>query len=223
MRIGVESAESDRNAAAELFFRHLQLYFFWSRRIHVTEEEWTKGMARYVRKALNEIPDNTCQVEIGKRIPYAYEIRSYNLEDDPNPTEYPFETDLLILDRESEERWKPRVIVEAKLKGISTHDAITYSQKAHSHKTVHPYLRYGVIIGDRKKRALPGRLYRHGAHFDFMMSFESRRPTGQEKDEFLEIIRTEIDASRKLEKIIYDNRKHDRDRYTILHKKLSLT
>ena len=34
----------------------------------------------------------------------------------------------------STNRWKPRVVVEAKLGSITTHDAITYNQKAATHR-----------------------------------------------------------------------------------------
>ena len=105
---------------------------------------------------------------------------------------------------------------------ITTHDAITYSQKALSHKTVHPYLRYGIMLGNRQRYPLPGRLYRHGAHFDFMISFAGTRPTELEMDRFTEIMGAEIAASRQLEKIIYESRLRDRDRYTVLHKRLCL-
>ena len=65
-------------------------------------------------------------------------------------------------------------------------------------------------------------LLAHGAHFDFMISFVGSRPNKAEIDAFGEIIRAEIDASRKLEKIIYESRQRYRDHYTILHKKLRL-
>lgn len=184
----------------------------------MTEQEWTEKMANILRRELNGPSYGMCHTEVGRRIPYGYEIRSY-VKDNPVSNVNRYQTDLLIFDQENEQCWKPRVIVEVKLKRISTHDAITYSQKALSHKTVHPYLRYGIMLGDRKKSALPGRLYRHGAHFDFMLSFKGTQPTRRERDRFLEIIQAEIEASRKLEKIIYDSRRPDRDRYTILHKK----
>ncbi|GAB4286004.1 MAG: hypothetical protein Kow0081_4020 [Candidatus Dojkabacteria bacterium] len=63
--------------------------------------------------------------------------------------------------------------IEAKINSVTTHDAITYSQKAQTHKNVHSYLRYGILIGNRKDYALPGRLFRHGQHFDFMLSWKS--------------------------------------------------
>lgn len=187
----------------------------------MTEKEWVEIMAHWLQDALSETPYKTCLIEVGRKIPYGFEIRSYE-NDDPKPNVNQYETDLVIIDCESEQSWKPRVIVEAKKRSVTTHDAITYSQKALSHKTVYPYLRYGIMIGDRKHHPLPGRLYRHGAHFDFMISFVGSRPNKAEIDTFGEIIRAEIDASRKLEKIIYESRQRDRDHYTILHKKLRL-
>ncbi len=50
--------------------------------------------------------------------------------------------------RDRGDRWKPRVVVEAKLGKVTTNDAITYSQKASTHRAVHPYLRYGIMLGD---------------------------------------------------------------------------
>ena len=187
----------------------------------MTEKEWTERMAHCLQDALSETPYKTCLIEVGRKIPYGFEIRSYE-NDDPKPNVNQYETDLVILDCESEQSWKPRVVVEAKKGSVTTHDAITYSQKALSHKTVHPYLRYGIMLGDRKHYPLPGRLYRHGTHFDFMISFVGSRPNKAEIDRFGEIIRAEIDASRKLEKIIYESRQRDRDHYTILHKRLRL-
>ena len=187
----------------------------------MTEKEWVERMARYLQDAMSQISYHSCSIEVGRKIPYGFEIRSYD-KADPKPNVNQYETDLVIPDYESEELWKPRVIVEAKKGSVTTHDAITYSQKALSHKTVHPYLRYGIMLGDRKHYPLPGRLYRHGAHFDFMISFVGTRPSEAEIDAFGEIIRAEIDASRKLEKIIYESRQRDRDHYTILHKRLYL-
>ena len=188
----------------------------------MTEKEWTATMARYLRDALSETPYRECLIEIGRKIPYGFEIRSYHDDDDPKPNVNKYETDLVVLDLEEKPSWKPRVIVEAKMGSITTHDVITYSQKAFSHKTVHPYLRYGIMLGDRQQFPLPGRLYRHGAHFDFMISFAGTQPKSLEMERFSKIIGSEIDASRKLEKIIYESRQRDRDRYTILHKKLFL-
>ena len=177
-------------------------------------------MARCLRDTLSETPYHVCPIEVGKKIPYGFEVRSYEKDKDaPRHNVNQYQTDLVVLDHEGEQSWKPRVIVEAK-KSITTHDVITYSQKALSHKTVHPYIRYGIMLGNGKP--LPWRLYRHGVHFDFMISFLGTKPSKTETEAFGEIIHAEIDASRKLEKIIYESRHRDREHYTILHRKLCL-
>jgi hypothetical protein len=53
---------------------------------------------------------------------------------------YGYQTDLLISERlDDGEDWTPRVVVEFKLGSVTTHDALTYSAKAATHKNVHPY------------------------------------------------------------------------------------
>ena len=134
-----------------------------------------------------------------------------------------FETDLAIIERSSKDgSWRPRVIVEAKIMSVSTHDAITYSTKAAAHRSVYPYLRYGVMFGKPRKLPLPGRLYRHGAQFDFMISFRNFRPSDAEMVSLTKLLCSEVEASRTMEKLLFENRKQDRDRYTILHRKLEV-
>jgi hypothetical protein len=154
------------------------------------------------------------------KLAYEHEIASYGPERETRIAE--FETDLAIVEQLEGKRWKPRVVVEAKVGSVTTHDAITYSQKAEAHRSVHSYLRYGIMLGDREHYPLPGRLYRHGAQFDFMASFVSFEPTEPEMRAFVDVLKLEIEASRTLEKILYESRRADRDRYTILHRKLIL-
>lgn len=147
-------------------------------------------------------------------------IREYS--EVPEPTEISFQTDLAIKEVTGRDHWKPRVIIEAKLETITTHDAITYSHKAAAHRAVHPYLRYGVMLGARKKYPLPGRLYRHGTQFDFMISFVGHEPTEQELVDFVHLLHSRIEASRTLEKMIYESRKPGRDQYTVLQRRLDV-
>ena len=60
--------------------------------------------------------------------------------------------------------------------GVTTHDALTYSTKAATHKHVHPYLRYGFLAGGIQ--TIPGRLIKHGASSTlwFHGALWSRRP-----------------------------------------------
>jgi hypothetical protein len=186
----------------------------------VTEKEWVQLIAvRISASCLSH--SSALNVRVDTRLPYGYEIIEYH--ETPVGKSVAFATDLLITEStENGSRWKPRVVLESKINSINTHDSITYSQKAALHKSVHPYLRYGVVLGNRREYPLPGRLYRHGAFFDFMISFVSFEPTEAEMVRFTNLIHEEIEASRKLEKIIYESRKKDRKRYTLLHRKLHL-
>jgi len=53
---------------------------------------------------------------------------------------------------------------------------------------------------------LPGRLFRHGAYFDFMLSWAGFRPTEEEWKDFREIIRSEIEYSQQSEEMIFHSR-----------------
>jgi hypothetical protein len=165
----------------------------------MSEAEWVEQMASEL-KGLQWLQEDGLCVQTGVKLAYGCEIRWYAAQ--PEPDSISFETDLAVIETAEDGRWKPRVVVEAKLKSITTHDAITYSQKAASHKAVHPYLRYGIMLGDRKHYPLPGRLFRHGAHFDFMISFRATEPTESENTMFVELLRTEVSASRTLERIL---------------------
>lgn len=118
--------------------------------------------------------------------------------------------------------WKPRVVIETKLKSVTTHDAITYSQKAQAHKNVHPYLRYGILIGNRESSPLPGRLFRHGQNFDFMLSWKTLHADKHEMKRLIEIINMEIQSSKTLDEILFNSRSKERDKYTALHRPLRL-
>ena len=87
---------------------------------------------------------------------------------------------------------------------------------------MHPYLRYGMMLGKRDNYPLPGRLYSHGAMFDFMISFRGFRPSDVESRCFVKLLRSEVQASRTLQRILFDSRKKHRDRYTVLHRKLEV-
>lgn len=190
------------------------------RKVHkMKETEWVETVLKKI--TINSIiKSDDFRVGAQKKLPYGYEVRSYGNE--PMSKAIKYKTDLLISEKIGEKLWKPRVVIEAKIGKISTHDSITYSEKAKAHKSVHPYLRYGVILTNRKHYPLPGRLYRHGKEFDFMLSFKSFKPTRQEKERFFKLINVEIFTSKKLEHIIYSSRKKDREHYTMFHRKLIL-
>jgi hypothetical protein len=187
----------------------------------MTEKEWVGLVIKVIQNSLSVHGENFIVSQAAK-LTYASEIRSYAGNDPQNYSRIAYETDILISEYFSGKKWKPRIVIEAKLGSITTHDAITYSQKASTHKNVHPYLRYGILIGDRQHYPLPGRLFRHGAYFDFMLSWEVFEPSAVELSNLLEILTEEVQASRHLEEIIYNSRSRNRKRYTFLHRPLRL-
>lgn len=186
------------------------------------EVEWVKKFAPAVEAKIHS-KDSSLSVFTGKRLPYAYEIHSYLDDGNKDQDFMAYETDLLITEKLPNNKWIPRVIVEAKCRGsITTHDVITYSHKALTHRQVHPYLRYGILIGERKEHPLPGRLFRHGTQFDFMISWKGIKATRIEMSNFIEILIKEVQASRMMQKIIFESRKKGRKNYTVMHKELKL-
>lgn len=188
----------------------------------VSERDWVHGIVPLLQDSLGTL-DAMLVVEDGRRLAYAREILRYSNCDEPSREHgMRYETDLLISERFDDGTWIPRVVVEAKLGSVTTHDAITYSQKAGTHKQVHPYLRYGILLGDRGHYPLPGRLFRHGAAFDFMLSWQGFEPVEDELPVLTELLHAEVVASRMLEDIVFNTRARDRSAYTVLHRPLVL-
>jgi hypothetical protein len=145
------------------------------------EPEWVELVADVVRPELVH-SGHSFRIETQFKIPYGYEIRVCRTE--PETEAISFATDFVIVEDYPDGGWKPRVVVEAKVDNLTTHDAITYSHKAAHHKSVFPYLRYGIMLGNRQHYPLPGRLYRHGTQFDFMISFREHEPSPKEIEAF---------------------------------------
>jgi hypothetical protein len=189
----------------------------------MNELEWAKSVQRAVTAQL-ERAHPALSMRLGARLPYASEIVLYR-EDSPvkhDSISVSYETDLLVVEHVNKETWKPRVVIETKIAAVTTHDAITYSEKAFTHKRVHPYLRYGILLGKRQHHPLPGRLFRHGLYFDFMLSWTAELPTPREQKELMIVLLDEVEASRHLEEILYSSRRSNRKRYVVLHRPLLL-
>jgi len=172
----------------------------------MNEAEWMDIVCDGLNGALvRTYPDGRVQASSRKRLPYRFEISSYDRQDNPSrtqPTSY--QTDLLIFEVAADGSWTPRVVVEGKLGSVTTHDALTYSAKAATHVQVHPYLRYGILIGSLP--SIPLRLFRHGAHFDFMLAWKGERPENDEQQHFESIMIEEVAASRLLQQFVESNR-----------------
>lgn len=110
-----------------------------------------------------------------------------------------FQQDIVVFETRNG-REIPRVVVETKIGGCSTHQAITYSNKARMLKQVYPFLRYILAIGQIDK--ITPKLIKHGEFFDgiLVLNLESTEKIGKNKDwnRFVDIVRKEIDTSRKI-------------------------
>lgn len=185
----------------------------------MNENNWTKSICNILKS--QKLGDNI-YVDVLRKIPYAIDIISLTADwEIKEKNNLSFETDLIVYEK-IEEKIIPRVVIESKVESVSTHDAITYSQKAFDYKYIIPYLRYGIMLGNRKNYPLPGRLFRHGVNFDFYFSFVGVKPTNNEVKDLVDMIRREIKYSKQLEEILKDNRKKDRKRYYMLQKKFYL-
>lgn len=185
------------------------------------ENDWTKSICELLQKQV--LGDNIC-IDVLKKIPYAFEISSFNEEwevDTESFNETSFETDMVLYEKIGE-KIIPRVIVEAKVGTVTTHDAITYSHKAMYHKNVIPFVRYGIMLGARENYPLPGRLFRHGTNFDFLFSFVDYEPSKKEVETFVDMLKREITYSRQIEEILSNSRLRGRKRYFMLQKEFHL-
>jgi hypothetical protein len=114
---------------------------------NMAEKDWVLSFIEKMQNSLQR-KDKALKVEAAKKVIYAQEILRYNESDREGPSynTMKYETDILISEVNPKTgAWIPRVIIEGKIRSINTHDAITYSRKAETHKNVHPYLRYGIL------------------------------------------------------------------------------
>jgi hypothetical protein len=188
-----------------------------------SEKTWVRSLQRSLGTALAAANKRgwRVQVDAGTKLTYAYEILRYHKEGPDRMHGAKYETDLLIYDTRENGDWIPRVVLECKKGGVTTHDALTYSARAETHKRVHPYVRYGVLVG-AFDTAVPGRLIRHGAYFDFMMAWEAAWPTDVEWRGLINVIRKEIAASRALQSLLMESRLRGRSRFCLVHRPLRL-
>jgi hypothetical protein len=187
------------------------------------EREWVNGFIQKLDKEFKKTSQKGLVMSAadGTKLAYACEIQSYGVDGQPIVTTNKYETDILISDVFDDGRWIPRVIVECKLESVTTHDALTYSAKASSHRAVHPYLRYGLLAGRLADYALPARLIRHGQQFDFMISWKEIKASAAEWKSFCSVILQEVEASRKLQLLLTDNRSANRVKHSNIHKPIN--
>lgn len=191
-----------------------------------SERDWVRGFvtklnADLAKRSSND--DTIISVSDGTKLSYACEIEGYSAQNEPETSIKKYETDILVRDVFPDGRWIPRVVIECKLRRVTTHDALTYSAKAATHRAVHPYLRYGFLAGKREEFALPARLVRHGQQFDFMVSWKGLKARPAEWKAFCDLLLDEVKTSRQLQKLLTDNRSASRIKNSNIRKSMTFT
>ena len=186
----------------------------------MNETEWTKQICKILNNHFKKLK-STFHADTNVKLPYGTVIKDFdkNWNASYSEKENKFATDLVIYEEKDGKRI-PRVVIEAKFKNVTTHDAITYGKKAVLHKNLMPALRYGLMIGSMEDRDLQWRLFEHGGDFDFMFCFKAEEPNDEEQEAFSNLVDSEIENSKKLEKM-FDTR-HRRSGIYCLQKDVKL-
>ena len=100
-----------------------------------------------------------------------------------------FQVDILIKKSDI-----PLVIIEVKSPRITSHEVITYNSKSLKHKSIYPYLRYGMLIYNTS--AIPDRVIKHGINLDFIIVLEN--PLSQSQEALKEVIKEQIKSAESL-------------------------
>ena len=187
------------------------------------EVAWVRTLIPAIAEPLTELDSQRFKTSVadGYKLAYSNEVIRYAWDDIDTPvsTSTKYQTDILLSDDlPNNGGWIPRVVIECKLGSVTTHDALVYSAKASTHKHVHPYLRYGILIGNLGSK-LPNRLIRHGAYFDFMVVLKGQSPTPEEMKNLNDILKSEVNASRTLHDLLHAKISHS---HFSLHRPLIL-
>lgn len=179
------------------------------------ENPWTLKICDLLKK---ELDNNKYEVACFEKIPYSVFINSYS-ENNANIDIMRYEVDLLIKEKRGNYSI-PKLIIESKYGEITTHDTITYSNKAKAHKDLYSGLRYGLMIGNSNELGVSPRIINHGDNFDFIFVFKSDTPSDKEWALFVDIIKRNLDISNKLENIISGKKNKDKVRYSCIEKNI---
>jgi hypothetical protein len=187
-----------------------------------TEREWVRGFTKKLNDALGSMRGTeVCAVD-GMRLAYACEVHKYSSDQSPEVSTTKYETDILVFDRYSDGSWIPRVVIECKLKDITTHDALTYSAKAATHRAVHPYLRYGFLAGQRRNYGIPPRLVRHGDDFDFLLTWRGLKASPSEWRALIATVKREVKTSRAMQDVLKNNYAVGHRKYDLIHSSIRM-
>lgn len=166
----------------------------------MNEVKWTEKIRDMLNKRF-ETSNPALHAETQVELPYSIMFPGFGKDGKLLPPEVnTFKTDLLICEEKDGKRI-PRVVMEAKFRHYTTHDAMTYGKKAVLHRSLMPYLRYGLMLGAMEDKKLTWRLFEHGGDFDSMFAFKAETPGNDERARFIALVEAEIANSQKLEEM----------------------
>lgn len=123
-----------------------------------------------------------------------------------------FQTDICIFELLNGVEF-PRVVIEFK-PTITSHDILTYSAKAGKHKKIYPCLRYGLPASELE--SIPGRFFIHNENLDFFIAAKKYKSEAEIRSFAQKLIEKELEISRMLEQIHFDDRQFDYFRTDII-------
>ncbi len=180
------------------------------------EDKWTMKICD---KLKDELDNNKYEISCFDKVPYSVYIEDYKNEEEKIKYRK-YEVDLVIKEKRGK-NLVPKVIIESKYNTYSTHDVITYSNKAKAHKELYNGLKYGFMIGNSNEKSIKSRLLSHGENFDFMFVFSEELPTDKEWNLFVNVIKRNLDSSNKYESIISDRNKKDKNNFICIEKQFN--
>lgn len=115
-----------------------KLHKGWTEVSMVNESDWVELLKPRLTTALDASIDGECRAQVcgAYRLAYACQILGYDANDKAEVRTTGYATDLLIYDSRANGDSIPRVVIECKVGAFTTHDALTYSAKASTHKHV---------------------------------------------------------------------------------------
>lgn len=162
-------------------------------------------------KLINKNLDNTKFIaHRGKPILYELKIdESLNIVGNPkNPKRGSgaFETDVTIFSKTNSFE-VPFIVLEVKEK-LTSHDVITYSNKASRHKEIYPFLRYGLVSYGLD--TIPKRFFKHNKDIDFFLAVQKYIMNQEKLAKILrELIENELKIFKNLQQILHAKEKLD--------------
>ena len=151
---------------------------------------------------------------------YAREVMGYG-EPGQNPENNQYRLDLVVFDVAVGGRTRiPRVAIEFKMNAVTPNDGLAYNEKARHYRIIYPYLRCWLIVLDWGSASLPARLVRAAPDLAHVGVIGGAEPTEEELSRLVTNLGEDIEASRRMQSLLLENRKQDKTIYRFCRRNL---